>query len=483
MADNITRILFRRGTDAQRRYNPGVVLLAGEPGYDTDAKRLFVGDGNTVGGNSVGVTNLGVVSALFATPGYNNTGYDPSAFSIIVNAGAMPGDIIYDQKTTTLWSLTSVNGSSSPSNYYVPLTSEFVSYASLSQGGGGGGSGFGVATAMKFTKTGDGVTTTFLLNTLSALPADPYSYRVDNNGVVQEPGVDYNIDSTSTPYTIVFTTAPNAGEKVVILAYSPTVVSTATPILNANSVLASPLYTGAGRSLQVNGNNQFVGNIGSGLAAITLSSGYGITLDPGSNLLNINPSTLITLISAVSAAAAIAAAASVPLGTVQYYSLSSNLPTGWYYCNGAALTVTVQQWSTFRNTLITAGYPFGKDVANNPLIPDLRGRFIRGFGSDGTYTSSTFGTLQADAFASHNHGASSSAGVNDPGHSHSYQTYSGGVGEGGNYPLAVEYNFVDQSTSSSGTGISVSVSTSIGNTGGAETRPANVALYPIIKLF
>lgn len=464
MADNITRILFRRGTDAQRRYNPGVVLLAGEPGYDTDAKRLFVGDGNTVGGNSVGVTNLGVVSALFATPGYNNTGYDPSAFSIIVNAGAMPGDIIYDQKTTTLWSLTSVNGSSSPSNYYVPLTSEFVSYASLSQGGGGG-SGFGVATAMKFTKIGDGVTTTFLLNTLSALPADPYSYRVDNNGVVQEPGVDYNIDSTSTPYTIVFTTAPNAGEKVVILAYSPTVVSTATPILNANSVLASPLYTGAGRSLQVNGNNQFVGNIGSGLAAITLSSGYGITLDHGSNLLNINPSTLITLISAVSAAAAIAAAASVPLGTVQYYSLSSNLPTGWYYCNGAALTVDVQQWSTFRNTLITAGYPFGNDVANNPLIPDLRGRFIRGFGSDGTYTSSTFGTLQADAFQGHHHSATTTA-VQGAGPG-------GAVGNpGGNF---------------GGATVTIGDPTTDGTNGtprtGSETRPANVALYPIIKLF
>ena len=300
MASNITRILFRRGTDAQRRYNPGVVLLAGEPGYDTDSKRLFVGDGNTVGGNAVGVTNLGVVSALFATPGYNGTGYDPTAFNVIVNAGVMPGDVIYDQKTTTLWSLTSVNGSIQPSNYYVPYPSEFVSYASLSQGGGGGGgTSFGTATPLKFVKTGDGVSTSFLLNTLSALPVDPSSYRVDNNGVLQEPGVDYTINTGSSPYAINFTTAPIAGDKVVIVAYSPSVVSTASPVMDANSVLANATGSvGAGTSLDITGTNQFVGNLGSGLAAVTLSAGNNIAFNTTGNTLTIN-STVNPVIAAL----------------------------------------------------------------------------------------------------------------------------------------------------------------------------------------
>jgi hypothetical protein len=468
MASNITRILFRRGTDAQRRYNPGVVLLAGEPGYDTDSKRLFVGDGNTVGGNAVGVTNLGVVSALFATPGYNGTGYDPTAFNVIVNAGVMPGDVIYDQKTTTLWSLTSVNGSIQPSNYYVPYPSEFVSYASLSQGGGGGGgTSFGTATPLKFVKTGDGVSTSFLLNTLSALPVDPSSYRVDNNGVLQEPGVDYTINTGSSPYAINFSTAPIAGDKVVIVAYSPSVVSTASPVMDANSVLANATGSvGAGTSLDITGTNQFVGNLGTGLAAVTLSSGYGITLDQNNNVLTINPGTLVTLISAVSATANTAGSNAIPLGTVQYYALSSNLPTGWYYCNGAALITAVTQWATFRSTLISAGYPFGKDIANNPLIPDLRGVFIRGFGTNGsgTYTlsSAAFGSLQLDQFQGHIHGT---------------PTGSAGLVCTNNYQGWNIYN------NSSTTGNPQSDGTNATPRTGTETRPANIALYPIIKLF
>jgi len=48
---NIIKLKVRRGTNSQRS---GVVLEQGELGYTIDTKRLFVGDGATLGGNSVG---------------------------------------------------------------------------------------------------------------------------------------------------------------------------------------------------------------------------------------------------------------------------------------------------------------------------------------------------------------------------------------------------------------------------------------------
>jgi hypothetical protein len=51
MASNITKILFRRGTDDQRKL---VTLNLGEPGITTDTNRLFVGDGTTAGGFPAG---------------------------------------------------------------------------------------------------------------------------------------------------------------------------------------------------------------------------------------------------------------------------------------------------------------------------------------------------------------------------------------------------------------------------------------------
>ena len=48
MADNeITKLLIRRGSDASRQ---SITLEAGELGYTTDEKRLYVGDGTTSGG-------------------------------------------------------------------------------------------------------------------------------------------------------------------------------------------------------------------------------------------------------------------------------------------------------------------------------------------------------------------------------------------------------------------------------------------------
>lgn len=49
----IIKLKIRRGTNAQRQ---SIVLEQGELGYTTDTRRVFIGDGTTLGGTSIGTT-------------------------------------------------------------------------------------------------------------------------------------------------------------------------------------------------------------------------------------------------------------------------------------------------------------------------------------------------------------------------------------------------------------------------------------------
>ena len=49
----IIKLKIRRGTNAQRQ---SIVLEQGELGYTTDTRRVFIGDGGTLGGSSIGCT-------------------------------------------------------------------------------------------------------------------------------------------------------------------------------------------------------------------------------------------------------------------------------------------------------------------------------------------------------------------------------------------------------------------------------------------
>jgi Major tropism determinant N-terminal domain len=88
-SESVVKIIVRNGTNSDRLK---VILSNGELGYATDSKRLFIGDGVTVGGNSVGGKNFG------------NYG---SAYTNIQSPVAQPGDTIFDG--TTLYSYTSGN--------------------------------------------------------------------------------------------------------------------------------------------------------------------------------------------------------------------------------------------------------------------------------------------------------------------------------------------------------------------------------------
>jgi microcystin-dependent protein len=94
MADPITRIVFRRGLEAERS---SLTLLQGEPGYATNSKRLYIGDGVTAGGVPVGIKNLGVVT------------FGPVVSNLTVTQASLApavGDIVFDTTSSFIYALT-----------------------------------------------------------------------------------------------------------------------------------------------------------------------------------------------------------------------------------------------------------------------------------------------------------------------------------------------------------------------------------------
>ena len=66
-SDTVIKLIIRRGIDTDRQ---SIVLASGELGYTIDTKRVFIGDGVTLGGNLVGTKNFGVVQGIqqFTSP-------------------------------------------------------------------------------------------------------------------------------------------------------------------------------------------------------------------------------------------------------------------------------------------------------------------------------------------------------------------------------------------------------------------------------
>jgi microcystin-dependent protein len=159
----------------------------------------------------------------------------------------------------------------------------------------------------------------------------------------------------------------------------------------------------------------------------------------------------------------------VPVGTVIAYAGVSgggtNPPPGWLLCDGSAVSrATYASLFTVIGTSVGVG-----DGTNTFNVPDYRGLFLRGFdqgnGADpdattraamnsGGNTGDKVGTIEADAFASHNHALGSQVWCISP---------------------------AGTTTCAFGTNGAVNNNPPTASTGGSETRPKNATVNYLIK--
>ena len=184
--------------------------------------------------------------------------------------------------------------------------------------------------------------------------------------------------------------------------------------------------------------------------------------------------------------AGLASAASlfVPPGAVMPFAMPT-APAGWVPADNRELAKTGAYAALFAAIGSLYGETNGSGGAGTShfRVPDLRGYFVRGSGTnaDGT-AAGTFGQKQADDFESHTHtGSSGSAGA----HTHSFTLTSGagdtsqGLVNSGTFSNAE--SGVTQSASTTGSAGAHTHTITIGSTGDTETRPRNIALLYCIK--
>jgi microcystin-dependent protein len=163
----------------------------------------------------------------------------------------------------------------------------------------------------------------------------------------------------------------------------------------------------------------------------------------------------------------------VPAGAVQAFAMNS-APTGWLAADGNEYDKTGTYAALFAAIGTTYGETNGSGGAGTShfRVPDLRGYFVRGSGTNSDSTASgTFGVKQAHAFESHRHFVmSNGSGVAISNGNQTMQM----IGNQGDNPFSYQLFGTTSLTAQANTGPTSS-------TGGTETRPANIALLYCIK--
>jgi microcystin-dependent protein len=158
----------------------------------------------------------------------------------------------------------------------------------------------------------------------------------------------------------------------------------------------------------------------------------------------------------------------VPTGAVMPFAMNS-APSGWLAANGAAVSRV-----TYAALFAAIGTTYGVgDGTTTFALPDLRGIFLRGSGSQtisGITYNKTFGAKETDENKAHRHFI-----VNDDGATDTIPTNSNFVARRGASTSFSTQNYLLTSTS---TNPSLGLTSASGET---ETRPANIALLYCIK--
>lgn len=183
-----------------------------------------------------------------------------------------------------------------------------------------------------------------------------------------------------------------------------------------------------------------------------------------------------------------------PIGTIQAFAFE-RIPDGWMICDGRELKL-----SDYPELFRAIGNTFGGNGESLFRIPDLRGRFVRGWNKDGSIDEKRkFGSLQDDAIQEHSHmfNQNSNKTKSDGSHTHEfYRSYDHKAGLG---TKKCNYVYDGYSSDSDSKKAKVCYSgsshehelpeMSVGNVNSnsiirtsKETRPTNVALLYCIKV-
>lgn len=182
-----------------------------------------------------------------------------------------------------------------------------------------------------------------------------------------------------------------------------------------------------------------------------------------------------------------------PVGTIQAFAYNK-VPQGWMICDGAKLDPTVH------HELFNAiGTTFGGDGKNYFRLPDLRGRFIRGWSSNGKIDAERkFGSYQEDSLQNHSHELRCESCRTSYGGSHKHNFYTEFFYVFGKGNTGVSYindgytstsSYTKKSVCSEGDHSHESPSMEVGEVNGVgkpkisnENRPNNCALLYCIKV-
>jgi microcystin-dependent protein len=93
---------------------------------------------------------------------------------------------------------------------------------------------------------------------------------------------------------------------------------------------------------------------------------------------------------------------SIPTASIIMLSVSGTTPTDCYLCDGSSYSIGGQSQRLFN----VIGYTYGGASGSTFKVPDFRGMFLRGYGTNftySTYASSSIASLQSDTIKSHSH--------------------------------------------------------------------------------
>jgi microcystin-dependent protein len=177
----------------------------------------------------------------------------------------------------------------------------------------------------------------------------------------------------------------------------------------------------------------------------------------------------------------------LPSGAIMAFAMNS-VPTGWLAANGSAVSRT-----TYSNLFLAIGTLYGSgDGTATFNLPDLRGYFVRGSGtnSDGT-ASGTFGVKISDTFKSHLHSVDPPLTTTSSNGDHAH-TITAGQQTGTSSGCGMSNVFQKGQDTSCGT---VTTNTTgdhthtvqiapfnSNSTGGSETAPRHIAMLYCIKI-